>query len=224
MSDMVLPISKWLEGEVKKKIPGMPTEVLYSGISSEAFFVDEPFEWEHPAVGILQNHGILPKTKGLLEFSRIIERMPHVHFYIAAGQSWRQEYMYLVREALGKYPNVHFTQEMPYPDGSRKFLSSCDVYVLASKLDSLGTSVLEASLCERPVLASRVGGVPEIVREGETGWTIPNENVDEWVDKISLLLEDRALSGKMGKEGRKFVAERFSWKVIAKKLEGILKS
>jgi glycosyltransferase involved in cell wall biosynthesis len=224
LSDKILPVCRWLEKEVNMRIPNIPTEIMYQGINTDVFFKDEPYEWEHPSVGILQNHSIYPKTKGLIDFGNVIEKLPHVHFYIAGGESWGTGYFGLVKEALSKYPNVHFKEEVPHPEGVRRFLNSCDVYALPSGLDCCPTSVLEASLCGKPVLGSRIGGIPETIREGETGWSIPNENVEEWVRKISFLLEDRRLSHKMGEAGSKFVEGTFSWKVIAKKLEGILKS
>jgi glycosyltransferase involved in cell wall biosynthesis len=224
MSDMVLPVCRWLEDEIHRRIPGMKTEVMYQGVNPDIFYPDKPHEWEHPSVAIIQNHSIYLKTKGLIDFHGVIERLPHVHFYIAGGESWGGGYFRFVREALGKYENVHFIGNVPHPEGVRRALSACDIYAIPSGLDCCPYTVLEASLCEKPVLGSRIGGIPELIREGETGWTIPNENVDEWVDRISLLLEDEALSRKMGKEGRKFVAEKFSWKVIARQLETILKS
>lgn len=75
---------------------------------------------------------------------------------------------------------------------------------------------------ERPVLASRIGGVPEIVAEGETGWTIPNEDVQSWVKKIGLLTSDRGLSASMGKKGRLWVSEKFTWEKISSQVEQIL--
>jgi glycosyltransferase involved in cell wall biosynthesis len=75
-------------------------------------------------------------------------------------------------------------------------LTACDLYVLASELDCCPTTVLEASLMKKPVIASKVGGVPEIVSEGVTGWTIANGRVDEWSDKILFArqVEDLILS------------------------------
>jgi glycosyltransferase involved in cell wall biosynthesis len=66
-----------------------------------------------------------------------------------------------------------------------------------------------------PVIASRVGGVPEIIVQNETGWTIDNESVSEWIVTITKLLDDEKLRRRMGEQGRRWVADTFGWKKIA---------
>jgi phosphatidylinositol alpha-1,6-mannosyltransferase len=75
---------------------------------------------------------------------------------------------------------------------------------------------------QRPVIASRVGGVPEIVLENESGWTIANEAITEWISKIRLVLNDGRIRRKMGEQGRAWVASRFNWNTIAAQVERIL--
>jgi glycosyltransferase involved in cell wall biosynthesis len=79
----------------------------------------------------------------------------------------------------------------------------------------LGLSVLEAMASGLPVVASRVGGVPEIVADGETGFLVEPGNVDELHDRLALLLGDRALAARMGRRAREVVVERFTWKECA---------
>jgi glycosyltransferase involved in cell wall biosynthesis len=179
-------------------------------------------ELEHPAVAIIQNHTVYLKVVGLLMFRKVIEKMPDVNFYITAGEKEGKTYFPLIQEKLGDYKNVIFLENISWPGGVRKLLSACDIYVLASGLDCCPTTVLEASLMEKPVLASRIGGVPEIIREGETGWTIDNRDNSNWIKKIQLLVEDRSLASNVGKEGRRWVSERFNWKNIGKQVEDII--
>ena len=75
-----------------------------------------------------------------------------------------------------------------------------------------------------PVIASRVGGVPEIIKEGETGYLVDNGNDSLWIERIQALLEDRTLSRRLGKNGRNFVERNFSWKVLSPKLLSIFES
>jgi glycosyltransferase involved in cell wall biosynthesis len=84
--------------------------------------------------------------------------------------------------------------------------------------------VLEASLMKKPVIASKVGGVPEIVSEGVTGWTIANDRVDEWSEKILLAVNDTRLNHQLGNNGRKWVAKYFGWKSIARQVEDLILS
>jgi len=71
-------------------------------------------------------------------------------------------------------------------------------------------------------VVSKVGGVPELVRENETGWTIENSDTDAWVEIIRTLANDRELAKKLGMQGRKWVSENFSWPRIAKQVERII--
>jgi glycosyltransferase involved in cell wall biosynthesis len=127
-----------------------------------------------------------------------------------------------VKESFHGLRNVVFLDDVYWPGGVRKLLSAADLYILASGLDCCPTTVLEASLMGKPVLASRVGGVPEIVVEGKTGWTINNFDTRNWIEKIRLLTEDADLASHMGSEGRRWVSEKFSWEKISRQVETIL--
>jgi glycosyltransferase involved in cell wall biosynthesis len=84
--------------------------------------------------------------------------------------------------------------------------------------------------CETPVVGSAVGGIPEIIVEGETGYLIPLESISRtdfnpknpeafqknFAAKVNQLLDDENLANKMGKAGRARVLEKFSWESIAK--------
>ncbi len=108
--------------------------------------------------------------------------------------------------------------------------SHARVFACPSLYEPFGIINLEAMSCETPVVGSAVGGIPEIIVEGKTGYLIPlesNSRTDfypkkpeifqkEFASKINLLLEDEDLAHKMGKEGRQRVLEKFSWESIAK--------
>jgi len=176
----------------------------------------------HPAVAIIQNHTVYGKTVGLLGLVTVIAKLPEVNFYVATGESVEQTYFPLVKKSLGQFKNVHFTSGIAHPQGVRTLLASSDLYVLASELDCCPTTVLEASLMEKPVLGSRAGGVPEIILDNYTGWSIDNEDTHEWLNKIQLLLGDAKLSRKLGRQGRRWVKNKFSWAVIAPQVERLI--
>jgi glycosyltransferase involved in cell wall biosynthesis len=209
---------------VKHHIPWKKTEVVYQGVDPTIFCnkKEKEFELEHPAVAIIQNHTIFTKVQGLLKFKRVIKKLNKLHFYITTGEKRGQTYFPIIESELKGLNNVHFLENIFWPDGVRKLLSSCDIYVLASGLDACPTTVLEASLMEKPVIASYIGGVPEIILEGKTGWTVQNDDIQRWIEKIVLLIEDDHLKRLMGIEGRRWVKENFNWNKTAAQVETLL--
>jgi glycosyltransferase involved in cell wall biosynthesis len=79
----------------------------------------------------------------------------------------------------------------------------------------LGLSVLEAMASGTPVVCSRIGGVPETVRDGETGFLVDPGNVEQLRDRLATLLAHRALAERMGRAAREWVMERFTWDACA---------
>ncbi len=220
----VTPICQWLEKVVNHHIPPKRTEVVYQGVDPEEFYPEKGLDFDRPAVAIVQNHTILPKVEGLLNFRRVVKRLPKINFYITEGEAVNQRFLPMVKDAYSHVPNAHFVSNVTNLPMVRQMLTACDCYVLASGLDCCPTTVLEASLMERPVIASRIGGVPEIIRDNETGWSIENARVEEWMDKITLAVTDNSLSRKFGKEGREWVSRKFGWKAISTQVEKIVLS
>ena len=99
--------------------------------------------------------------------------------------------------------------------------SHAAVFVCPSIYEPFGLVILEAMACETPVVASRVGGIPEIVVEGETGYLVDFDAADldrftgALAERIEELLRDTTLAAKMGKAGRERVLQHFGWPAIA---------
>jgi glycosyltransferase involved in cell wall biosynthesis len=81
----------------------------------------------------------------------------------------------------------------------------------------LGLSVLEAMASGTPVVASRIGGLPEIVRDGETGFLVPPGDVDALHERLNQVLGDATLAQRLGNNARKDVLERFTWARVAER-------
>jgi L-malate glycosyltransferase len=91
------------------------------------------------------------------------------------------------------------------------FLAGHHILVMPSRMESFGVAALEASSCARPVIASNVGGIPEVVVDGVTGLLVPPENVSALAGTIVRLANDADLRTKLGLAGYKFVGERYQW-------------
>lgn len=99
-------------------------------------------------------------------------------------------------------------------------IGSVDLFLLPSETESFGVAALEALASEVPVIASRAGGLPEVVVDGETGFLLPVGDVDGMAERAIEILSDDALRARMGKAGRAWAIEQFDTaKVIPRYLE-----
>jgi len=212
-ASMVLPICNFLENRVNEEISNVKTSVMYQGINPKNWFKTDGMELKHPCVGILQGATIWGKTKEMLLLSKILQAHPEITFYWVGDGPYREK----ITSVLSKFKNFVWLGAMDYPDQVRKFLDEIDVYGLISGIDMSPLTLQEAQLMKKPVLATNVGGVPELMKDNETGYLIHKGNHKEWIEKISLLLNDGKKSHQMGLNGKKFVEENFSWDVIARK-------
>jgi glycosyltransferase involved in cell wall biosynthesis len=89
-------------------------------------------------------------------------------------------------------------------------LKGFDLFVMPSVTEGLGTSLLDAMACEKPIVASRIGGIPEVVVDGETGLLVPPKDADLLAEAIVRLLEDRALAASFASAGLARVHQSFT--------------
>lgn len=212
-ASMILPICKYLENKVKEQIPKSKTYVMYQGINPENWFETKGMKLKHPCVGILQSATIWGKVKEMLILPKILESNPKVMFYWVGDGSYRNK----ILPILNKYENFVWLGSMNYPNQVRNFLNEIDVYALVSGIDMSPLTLQEAQLMKKPVIATSVGGIPELMKDKETGFLIEKGDHNEWINKISLLLNDEKIAHQMGLSGRKFIKENFSWDIISKK-------
>jgi glycosyltransferase involved in cell wall biosynthesis len=97
-----------------------------------------------------------------------------------------------------------------YQEYVAPFYAAFDVLVLPSGNEGTPVSVIEALAAERPVVATRVGGVPDVVRDGEDGFLVDAGATDDLADRLARLARDPALRARMGKRGRERVLPRYA--------------
>ena len=113
-------------------------------------------------------------------------------------------------QALGVRDRVEFVGAVAHADVPAQ-LRALDVFVAASRHESFGVAVLEASACGVAVIASRVGGLPEVVVDGATGVLVDAEDVDALAAAIGALADDAAARVRLGVEGRRWVEQHYAW-------------
>ena len=218
---LILPISEYLKNELKERYPKTKCEVLYADgrkISDWTHEIDKNFV--HPCVGLVQGFGIWGKTKELETLQDVMKKLPHVTFYLAGDGIYRKK----IIPKLEKFENFVWlgNEYYPmYPKKIKKLFSSIDIYLLLSGLEGLGQSIIESMIMKKPVIASNVGGIPEIVKDSETGFLVDLGDSERIVFLINELFSKPKIVEEITKNAKKNM-EKFSWEIIAKKFLEIL--
>ena len=204
--------------------PPARTRVIYGGADADRYRPD-------PAVsrrGVLFVGRITPH-KGI---DRLIEALPADASLLVAGSAGHDPdppesaYPELLQQ-LARGRDVRFLgtvadEELPALYRSAAVLALPSVHVTrygrqipVSEL--LGLVVLEAMASGTPVVCSRLGGLPEIVEDGETGFLVEPGSVDELKERLGEILCDRTLAGRLGRNARERALERFTWEACAER-------
>lgn len=108
-----------------------------------------------------------------------------------------------------------------FVENARSLLSVFDIFCMPSRSEGLPYSLLEAGIAGLPVIASSVGGIPEIVESGITGILVPPEDSEALFSSLVLLSEDRELAKRLGANLKASVQENFSFEKMVKETFGI---
>jgi L-malate glycosyltransferase len=200
---------------------GADIEVIPFAVDVDRFAPDAPpFSRGEVVLGFAKR--LEPKygAHHLVEaFALLCERFPDrsLRLVLAGDGSQRSELERRARE-LGLGERLRFLGQVA-PDDMPAVMKGFDLFVMPSVCqESFGVSAIEASACGVPVVASRVGGVPEAVIEGETGLLVPPADSSALADACGRLVTEPRLAVELGRRGRVFVTERFRKEVVARRM------
>jgi alpha-maltose-1-phosphate synthase len=173
--------------------------------------------------------GRITRQKGLthlLDAARLID--PAAQLVLCAGAPDTPE---LAREIEAKVErlgaergSIVWIDQMLSKREVVQFLSHATVFVCPSIYEPLGIVNLEAMACDTAVVASRVGGIPEVVVDGETGLLVPPEDPDALARAINELVADPARAARMGEAGRTRAVDEFGWDRVAEKTAALYRT
>jgi L-malate glycosyltransferase len=152
-------------------------------------------------------------------FARAHEDFSRLRLIMLGGGEMQQELEQLaVSLKVTDVATIHGWME---PDEARQIIRQSDIFVMPSLSESFGVAAAEAASYGLPVVASDVGGVPEIVRDGDTGLLIPPGDEAALAEAILRLAQDGQLRQSMGNAGRRLVAEKYDFEKCLDKMEAV---
>ena len=241
MADAVVAVSSDTKRDIERlfDVDLARLHVIYNGIDLDEYRkVDSTAALER--YGIDKNKpyllfvGRITRQKGIIDLCRAIPFMDtgfQIVLCAAAPDTPQiaEEMKAAVEKARAKRPDIIWIQEMIDKKSACELYSHAAVFCCPSIYEPFGIINLEAMACETAVVASAVGGIKEVVVDGETGFLVPLEQRKEspfeplnpekfsrdLAARINQLMQDRKLREKFGKAGRKRAEEKFSWSKIA---------
>jgi glycosyltransferase involved in cell wall biosynthesis len=171
-----------------------------------------------PVIGSI---GRLSAEKGhvdLVEALALVARQGRDFSAVLVGDGPERPRLEALIARHGLHERVHLPGYLPHPD---RLLEEMDLMVLPSHTEGLPNAVLEALLMEVPVLATRVGGTPEVVTDGETGFLVAPQAPAELAGGIVRFLDRREDWQETARAGRRMVLARFDFRARTSKLEAL---
>jgi starch synthase len=242
-ADAIIAVSSAMRDDILACYPGVHPDrvaVVYNGIDPDEFFPD-------PLTGGPERYGIDPARKSVIFVGRVTRQKGIVHLLDAAAHLDPEAQLIVcagapdtpeigaetharVKELAAQREGVFWIEEMVPRVELVQMISHATVFLCPSIYEPFGLINVEAMGCGIPVVASAVGGIPEIVVDGETGFLVPfQQSGDAWgtpadparfardlADRCNEVLADPERARRMGQAGRQRVLDHFTWRAIAR--------
>ena len=227
-ADRIVAVSEGMAADVREAYPNVDPsrlEVIYNGIDPDAYQPD-------PATDVLADLGIDP-SRPYIAFVGRVTRQKGLSVLLEAAASLRPQAQLVLLAGAADTPQlgaevdrliaglrkqrsgvIVVPEMLPRPSVAQ-VLSHARAFVCPSVYEPLGIVNLEAMACQTAVVASAVGGIPEVVEDGRTGLLVPPSDPAALAAALNRLIDDPDLARRMGVFGRGRAVADFSWRMIA---------
>jgi glycosyltransferase involved in cell wall biosynthesis len=236
-ADLIILYTPLMLPEIEKNFPKIKKEkikYLHNAVNVERFTIGEPdrevLKKYVPSMGserLLLYVGRISKKKGVLDlvksFSKVVEKEPNVILVLAGREEkgYADEVRRFVKE-LKLENNVIFLGPVPNKEVIH-LMRACDLFVYSSiGGEGIPRAILEAMACGKPVIATKVSGILEAVRDGETGYVVEVGDYEGFSDKALKILRDKQLRERMSMNARALVEREFNYKKIIPQLAQLI--
>ena len=226
--DQLIAVSRSIERKIAdERRTGAPVRLIYNGVDLQRY------DHQAACATLREEYGLEPGSRIVGVVARLepekghqtlIEAWPHVlrevpdAYLLIVGEGSRRDFLEQWAAAHKVAHRVVFTGRR---DDIPAVTASLDVAVLPSWREAQGLSILEAMAMSRPVVASDVGGIPEMIEDGVTGLLVEHDNPVALAAALTRLLKDRPWAARIAKAGHDLVHERFCIELMVKAIEQI---
>jgi len=158
-------------------------------------------------------------TQYLLGAMSIVHRELREAKLILVGDGEEREHLETLTDNLGIRECVEFAGRVPH-ERVKDYMNQAEVFVLSSLSEGFPVTILEAMACGLPVVATRVGGIPDIIEDGTNGYLVDTMNQEQLAEALLKLLQDEKLRRDISGNNRE-KAKKYRWDAVAATLEGI---
>ena len=220
----VIAVSDAMCADLMTAYPTIPAErisVIRNGIDTSEYVAD-------PALDVLLAHGIDPARRYVIFVGRITRQKglpvllraaamldPDAQLVVCAGQPDTPELLAEVTDLVAGLDRVVWIPRMLAKREVIQLLTHATVFACPSLYEPLGIVNLEAMACGTAVVASRTGGIPEVVVDGVTGLLVPPDEEEALAAALNELIRDPGRAEAMGRSGRERAVTEFSWASVA---------
>jgi len=213
--DFILAISDWMKR--KAALKGLENiYTLYNGVDVDRFRPRKGNPEYETQLLCVMNFNIYQKIAKLYDFLNEYKerKLPYQITFLGSG---------VHLDALKKHTSkIGLDKQVTYKgwvNDIEHHYSSCDMLVHPSGLEAFGMAPLEAGSCSKPVIATEVGGIPEIVIDGKTG--LLTNDISKFVDYVEDLMADENRRDRLGTNARRRILANFTWEMIAEQFVDI---
>lgn len=210
-SDALIAVSDEMRNEINQIAPSALQKMtkIYNGI--------DPLEL-NPAIEtdpkMLLFVGRLSKLKGIYPLLEAMKQVKKDIRLVMVGDGPEKKEFRRQMEEAGLGDRIHLTGGLPSRE-VYEWIQKSHALILPSFHETQGIVLMEANICGKPVLASRAGGIGEVVKDGFNGLLFEPGNVDEIAQSIHDIFENPEMAREMGSRGKEYVMDTFSWEKIA---------
>jgi len=202
---------------------GRAARVIYNGIDTDRFSPRPPDQsWRASVTGgsapVILWVGRLERWKGTIDGLRAVALLGCPAHLVIAGAGPELSRLRDAAHSLGIAERVHLLGARDHAELPCLYASADLVIGTSFANETFGMALAEASACARPVVATRFGGFPEVVRDGDTGLLVPPRDPRALADAMRALLHDRQRAQAMGTAGRAHVVANFAWPVVTERV------